>query len=354
MNILERYIARAVAGATLLVLVILLVLYAFATFINELDKVGRGTYHVWVALEYVVLTLPRRVGDLFPACALLGTMLGLGALASNSELVAVRAAGVSMARIALAVLKVGVVLMLGAYLVVDRLAPMTEQTALGKRAVALGKPMGIESGMGFWARDGDRYINIRKLYPGGRLGDIRIFEFDPQRRLRQVTRADAGRYEKTHWWFEGVSIGHIEAGGVRMESRSGMRWTSLLSPDLLNVVLVEVENLSAAELWSYVEYLRANQLDAIRYETAFWAKLTAPLTIGVMMFVAIPFAFGSLRTIGMGQRILVGALLGMGFYIFDNAFRSFGQVAQLNPWVSTLLPTGVFFLFGVWRMRRVR
>jgi lipopolysaccharide export system permease protein len=354
MNILERYIARAVAGATLLVLTILLMLYAFANFVNELDKVGRGTYSVWVALEYVVLGLPRRVGELFPSCALLGTMLGLGALASSSELVAIRAAGVSLARIAAAVLKVGAILMLGAYPIADQLAPKAEQIAQGKRAVALGKPMGIESGMGFWARDGDRYINIRKLYPEGRLEQIRIFELDPDRRLREVTRAASGRFRQTHWWFEGISIGRLgKDRSLTLETRAGMPWTSLLSPDLLNVVLVEVDNLSAAELWGYVEYLRANRLDAIRYETAFWAKLAAPLTIGVMMFVAIPFAFGPLRAAGMGQRLLVGGLLGIGFFIIDNAFRSFGQVAHVEPLVSALLPTGVFLLFGVWMMRRV-
>ena len=103
-----------------------------------------------------------------------------------------------------------------------------------------------------------------------------------------------------------------------------------------------------------MRYLRDNRQDSAPYELALWGKLMAPLATGVMIFLAIPFVFGPLRSVGMGQRVLVGALVGIGFHIMNQTFQQLGLVYGLSPVLSAVLPTGLFLALGIWMMRRVR
>jgi lipopolysaccharide export system permease protein len=354
MSILERYIGRTVAVSTLVVLAVLLALYTFVSFAEELEDVGKGNYDVMAALRFVVYSLPSRVHELFPAAALIGTMLGLGQLASSSELIAVRAAGVSLRAITLAVMKMGLLLMLVSLTVGEVVAPKAEQAAQRERAIAQGRQVAMSSEHGYWARDGRHFVNVRTLHADGRLQDLYIYEFAQGQRLQRVVHARAAAYLHGAWQLTGVAESRIGPDGVTTEHREQAQWPSLLSPELLNVVVVRPNALSAAELWDYIGYLRDNGLETTRYELTFWAKVVAPLTTGVMVFLAIPFVFGPLRSVSLGQRTLTGALVGMGFHIFDRAFQSFGQVYGLPPLASALLPSLVFLGVGVAMMRRVR
>ena len=111
MNILDRYIATTVISSSLMTLLVLASLAAFFSFLGQLSDLSE-TFGVWQAAEYVILSLPRRAYEVFPTSVLLGSLLGLGALASNSELIVMRASGLSVRRITLSVIKAGIILML--------------------------------------------------------------------------------------------------------------------------------------------------------------------------------------------------------------------------------------------------
>jgi lipopolysaccharide export system permease protein len=168
-KILDAYIGRTVIAGTLLALFILLAVDLFFAFTNEIQDLGVGDYSLVDIFAYVGLTVPRRVHELFPMAALLGSLLSLGALASNSELVAIRAAGVSVLRIAQSVLKAGVIMLVVAAAIGEWLAPWAEQQAQQRRAQAQSETITFQSAHGFWARDSQRYINIRQILPDTRL-----------------------------------------------------------------------------------------------------------------------------------------------------------------------------------------
>lgn len=353
MKILDRYIGTTVAMSSLLVMLVLLALFFFIDFVNNLRDVGKGNYNAVTAVQYVLLSQPRRIYELFPLAALLGTMLGLGTLAAGSELTAIRAAGVSLARIVLSVMKVAAIMMLGVVLVGELAAPKSEQYAQSLRSMALSSHIAIGTRYGFWSRDEHSFINIRTILPGGRFNDIYVYEFDDKQNLRVATHAAKGQREDDgKWLLEDIVQSEITPSGVMTRQIARAQWSSLLSPDVVGVVLVKPERLSLWNLYHYIDYLRANSQNTQRHELAFWGKILAPLTTGVMVFLAIPFVFGSPRSVGMGQRVLVGSLLGVSFHLLNQISIHIGLVYELSPLLSVLFPATLFLLIALLLLSR--
>ncbi len=353
MKILDRYIGTTVTTTTLIVMAVLLSLFTVTTFVGELDDVGKGNYGLWEATQYVFLTLPRLAYQLFPSVALLGSIIGLGILASNSELLVLRASGVSLARIVGSVMKIGVVLVIVTTLLGEAVAPISERYAQNMRSQALTDKIALKTRGGFWARDGEHFVHIRDLYPDGSLGDISIYQLDEKHRLGEVTHAEQAHYRDEKWVLENIARSTIANDTVITERQPAANWESLLNPDLVGIVAVNPEFLSAWGLYKYNQYLHDNGLSADRYEQAFWKKITSPLATGVMVFLAIPFIFGPLRSVAIGQRVLVGTLVGIGFHVANQGFSFIGLVYGLNPFLTATLPTMVFFGLALFLTRRV-
>lgn len=353
MRLLDRYIGRTVAASTGVVMAVLLAMYFFSSFVGELDYVGQGKYTFILAVQYSLLLLPRQLYELFPLTALLGAILGLGALASSSELTVIRAAGVSVRRVILSVFKVGLLMVLLVIVVGELVSPPLEKFARIERAKALAANISVNTEDGFWVREGNTFINIRRLLPGGVASNISLYRFDDAHRLESLIWARKGRYSEKGWELERVRISHISEEGVRIERRKRLPWKTTLTPEVIDIVAMPPENLSIWDLYGYVKYLWENGLDARRYELALWMRAMAPFATAGMVLLAVPFVFGSLRSVGIGQRITVGGLLGIGFYLFNGVFSRIGIVYDIPPLLSAVLPTFLLYIFWMVLMRRV-
>lgn len=353
MKTLDKYIGRVVASHTFVVLAVFLSLFIFSFFINEVDDIGNGSYTVWHAIVYVLLTIPTLAYQLFPSMALIGTIIGLGALASNSELVAIRAAGVSLNRIVVSVMKTGFILILFAGLLGEVVAPETERYAKNMRSAALTNKITLKTDHGLWARDGNHFVHIRELMADGSLNNVSIYEIDNDGRLKLITHAEKAHYRGEQWVLENIARSSINADSVTSEKLPNMNWESLLNPELVGVVSVNPDLLSAWGLFKYNAYLRDNGLETERYEQAFWKKIISPLTTGIMVFIAIPFIFGPLRSVAIGLRIVVGTLAGIGFYAFSQVFAFMGLAYQMNPFLSVIIPPALFLALAVYLTRRI-
>jgi lipopolysaccharide export system permease protein len=352
-NLLDRYIARHVIGGTLVWLMALVVLFNFIAFVDDLDSIGKGDYSVGRALEYMLLTTPGRAFDLFPLAALIGALMGLGALASSSELAVIRSAGVSVNRICAAVMGGALVLMTLAILLGELVAPPAERIAQSRRSVAISDELRSEKESGFWIRDARSFINIRRVLPGNRLEDVLIYEFDAGRRLRVATRARRARFEDGGWVLENIVQSRLSDDGVTRAHIAAASWESLFDPELLTVVTVKPESLSIPGLNRYMDYLRENGLDTSRYELALWHKLVYPLATGVMIVLAVPMVLGRLKAAGLGQRIVVGVVVGIAFHVLNQASGHLGLVYGLSAAMSATLPTALFAAAAGWMLRRV-
>ena len=353
-SILDRYIGITVISSILIALLVLVSLETFITFMSELRDVGRNNYGITQAMTYVLMTLPRRLYEFFPTAALLGSILGLGTLASHSELLIMRASGLSILQLTVSVFKTGGMVMLIVFIIGEVVAPVTEQNAQNYRSVRLDDRITMQSSHGLWVRDGLSFINVKTVLPGEKLEDIKIHEFDDNNKLRVSTFAHKAEYREDTWVLEGIQQSIIDENGVTTRHSEKATWNSILNPDLINVVVIKPELLSMWSLGDYIRYLKTNHQDASRYQLAFWTKLVAPLATGVMILLAVPFVFGPLRNVSMGQRVLTGVMLGITFYILNQMFGQMSQIYNFNPFLGAAVPTIVFMIGTVVFIKRVR
>lgn len=354
MKLIDQYIGGTVLANILVVLSILLSLFIFFAFIDELQDVGKGKYSVTDAFQYTLMTVPRLFYEVFPIAALLGTIVGLGLLANNSELTVIRAAGVSLRRISWSVMRVGLALIVVVLLVGEWLAPIADKSGQVSRSVAMSGKFSYRKSSGLWARDGLDFINIREILAGQRLGGIVVFEFGEDNQLKKIIRAQEAVLRKHSWLLQDVEISRFFPERVDVQTMPEQEWKTTLSPELLDIVTVKPNTLSVFGLYQYVSYLHDNGLNAERYELAMWNKLISPVITAVMIFLAVPFVFGPLRSVSVGQRILVGALVGIGFHLFNRVFNYLTLVFEFDPLVSAVTPTIIFSVIAYFLMKRVR
>ena len=352
-SIIDRYIGKSVATGVFSVLLLLLVLMGFFELLAELDDVEKG-YTTLKAFTYVALVLPRYAYELFPVATLLGSLIGLGTLASHSELTAMRAAGISISQILLAVLKAGLVLLLIVVFVGEYLAPLTEQQAQRMKMESLSDRVALKTRYGFWSRNGDSFINVRQILPDARLADISIYDYDQGQRLRSAIHADfAGYREDGRWLLERVRRSEFKDERIKVEQFDSLEWETLLEPTVLDVIRVKPHMLPAWDLYRYITFLRQNGQESSTYAVAFWNKLIAPVVTLVMLFLSIPFVFGPLRSVGIGQRIFTGSIIGIVFYLINKTLSYMAVVYGVPPFIATALPATLFFMMGFWFLRRV-
>ncbi|MGD8407945.1 MAG: LPS export ABC transporter permease LptG [Thiohalophilus sp.] len=353
MKIIERYIGQAVINGVMAVLAVLVALFALIDFVDEFDQVGRGSYNIWHAMAYVVMELPRQMYEIFPMAVLLGTMLGLGMLANNRELVVIRSAGLSINRIVWAIMKTAAMLILLAMVIGEVVAPPLHEYSNQKRLQLMGTKISLNSQYGLWARDGDTYINVRRIDSQARLRGIHLYTFDGQR-MRVQLRARTAQYDGEQWLLKNVTRYEFDGKTTRKERFDTLQWKTLLDPDLIGVVTVDPDSLAVWRLDSYIDYLQDNGLDSGQYELALWGKLVMPFSLAAMVLLAVPFVFGSQRNTGMGQQILVGFLIGIVFYIANRLAGQMGLVYEFPPALAAALPTVLVITVSLLLFRRLR
>ena len=199
MQILNRYLFNAIAGSTGVVILVLLSLGGFIEFVGQLDDLGEGNYDLWKALQYVALKLPFLAAALLPVSVLLGSLLGLGALASGSELIIMRAAGVSPLRMARSVAVTGVIIALIGGGVAEFIAPQMDLYARQMRAVAKSGEADI-AGSSAWLRDGNMIFNVRPSIDGVDFGGVYVFRVGNGVFLSGIGRGDSVRSDEDGAW----------------------------------------------------------------------------------------------------------------------------------------------------------
>jgi lipopolysaccharide export system permease protein len=353
MKILDRYIARVVVTGTGIALLVVVGLDAFFMVIGEIEAVGKGSYTMGKMLLYIVLSVPHGVYELFPMATLLGSLMGMGALAANSELIAMRASGLSVWRIERSVLQVGVFMLLGAAVVGEVVAPAAEQIGQQLRLSATNKTVSFLGSHGLWVRDGNLYINAGNVLAEDELANINVYALDEKRRLSTITHAAKAHYTDGKWELRNLRQTRFEGDNVTTSRHKKIIWESLLTPDLLSIVALKPQTMSVRDINQFSRYLEDNGLDSRQYRYAFWERLMMPLSALVMLFISVPFVFGGMRSVSAGLRLFLGILVGFGFYLTSQVMTQVGQVYGLHPLVAAVIPSLVFIAAGVYAVRRV-
>ena len=161
-------------------------------------------------------------------------------------------------------------------------------------------------------------------------------------------------YQEGRWVLEGISRSTLNGDAVQTEQLSSLAVASAISPRILDVLAANPNDLSIRDLWVYVGYLERNGLDAQSYRLALWRKLLAPLSYLAMLVIGMPFVFGPQRSAGTGQRLLVGLLLGLAFFMANYLLGNVVLLYGYPPLVGAILPSLLFLAAGFLALHRLR
>lgn len=351
-KILDLYIARTILGTTAMSLAVLVSLSALIKFIEQMKSVGKGSYDMTVAAVYVFLSLPRELELFFPMATLIGGLIGMGILASNSELVVMQTAGQSRWNIIGSAMKSAILMVLFVMVIGEWVAPLSEAKAKEIRTQAISGGSLFSSSRLVWAKDGDNFVSIGEVVDKNTLRDVNVYEFDSDLLLSQITTAKNAQYVEKNWHLQDVKYTYLSQQNIRVKDADEGTWTSSITPDKLGVVTVKPEALSIRGLLDYISYLDNNGQNSDRYRLAFWRKVLQPVSIGVMLLMALSFIFGPLRSVTMGARVIMGVLTGFGFFVSNEVFGALSTVYQIPPFVGAALPSLVFATTAVYLLRR--
>ncbi len=356
MDVITRYIAKEVVKGSLIALLVLLTLFNLFTFSDELKDLGEGGYGLKEIFYYLALTSPRVLYELMPSSALLGSLFVLGAMANHRELIAMRAAGLSVVGIIKSVMAAGAFLVIFSVLIGEFIAPMAERKAQLIKTTAQNKKVVIQSEYGLWLREGDKFINVRQIKDDGELADVSIYQLkEDSYHLDVATHAERGVFLGNETWrLEGIRQSEISRKQIFANEMKEQEWKTSVDPDLLDVVVVKADNLSLYGLAMYIEFLKENNQQAQTFELAFWSRLINPLVTFIMLLVSAPFVIGVKRGVSTGGRMMLGVLIGMSFNIADKIVGHMSLVYELNPALMAMLPSMIIFTLAIYALRKVQ
>ena len=354
MSLMATYLMRNILTSTLLVMLVLLALAGLFEFIGQLDGV-QGNYGIPQALLYAVLRLPQLSFEMLPIASLIGALLGLGALANNSELVVMRTAGLSVADLARMVAISGSVLMVLTALVGEYIGPPLDYFARTMRDEARYEQEGRDIGSAAWVKDGPVILHLERINTEFEFGALYMYRFNEDNSLLSIARAEnSGIDDDDNWILENFSETRFDHDSVQVVESSVAVESFDVDAEMLGITLVKPVSLSARGLLSYIDYLKRNELDAQRYETELWSRVARTVTVVVMPVLALAFVFGSLRSAGAGGRLMIGVLIGLAYFLASEMTANSGQVFNLNPAVVTWLPSIALLIVTLFALTRVR
>ncbi len=320
--------------------------------LDELGDLGKGVYQISDALLYVSLMFPTWLLEFFPMSVLIGALFGMGSMAANSELTVMRASGMTTWRIAGATIKASFILMVFVVIVGEWLSPVSGRVAQQIRTSAISGGDLSFSKTGLWAKKGQQIIQLGNVLSTGELGKITLYEMNEQNNLVSIVRAEKGQFDGHRWILHKVQEIKFQAEQVVTVNSTRKVWDNPLEDDQLETLVLEPESLNLLGLYNYLNYLSDNNMETREFELALWRKIMQPVSIAVMMFLAVSFIFGPMRSVSMGARILSGVLFGFVFYMANQSFGPISLVFNLPPFLGATLPLIVFAMLGYGLMKR--
>jgi len=352
MHILDRYIAKMIFNSNLVVLLVFLGLRLFVGIFGELNDLGQGNYGILQVAQYALLTLPLDIYQLYPNIALLGSLAGLGILASTNELTVIRVSGVSIARISWIVIRVAMVLTIFMTLIGEFIAPSLDQYAKKQKFFLETGVLTDDSKTNLWLHEENTFINIGLVDANRKLENITRFSFNDAGELSSISYAVMAKEVDRQWHFYDVQTTRFYADHVVTEKSPEAAWTLKFRPHLL--IAQNPTGMNLKTVLQQAQYNKTNGLEVSNYLLNFWQRVLQPLATLIMVYLAIPFIFGPLRSSTMGLRILSGVMTGLAFYIINRFFGPFSIVYQIPPFVAAVIPLILFFMIGLvlmWRKR---
>ncbi|MFK5894709.1 MAG: LPS export ABC transporter permease LptG [Pseudomonadota bacterium] len=354
MNIIDKYIAKIVLAAIFIIFLAILSLDSFISFIRISNDIGRGSFDLYHAFQYLLLSIPSRIYLIFPFAVPIGAMMGLSYLNSSSELIAMRTAGISTYQIIFSVLKLGIFLSLLSFVIGEYLAPITDKIAQREKNIAIYNNLTLDIKKEIWVRDKNTYTNIRSVLADKSLSGISIYTFQLNNTMKHSLYADKAYYNGNNWILVDVKKTIFESNQLIIENYPQLKWQTPFNLDLVDLITSEISNLSTYDLYQFAQYLDKNNINSKSYYLQFWQRITAPFTLLVILLFTFPFSISNNRSGKMGEKLLIGIVIGLVFNMTNKISAEFALLFDFSPFLSATLLTSITLVISLLLIRRIR
>lgn len=352
-RIVAKHVTKTTALAMLGATAVLSVLQVLFTYLGELGALNEN-YNAWQALLYVMWGAPRYLYEILPIAALIGAVLGLGTLASNSELVIMRSIGISLWRIVGWVIRSALILVILSFALSEWVIPYTNEQAKGVKDHRSVNALGEVKG--YWTREGQRFIYIDYANAQGQLKHVQVVDFDEGYHLKGVLNAAQGQFVKDgDWNLERVSqVDILPQGNATLVNAAQLPLSLALQPKYVHIVTIDPEDLSPSQLISFMSYMEEYSQVPKTYKLAFWQKVASPFALIALVVIACSFIFGPLRQQSMGFRLVIALFIGLSFFYLQDFLGYASLVYSPSPAWFVFVPIILMMLVGGYLLRRAR
>ncbi len=345
MSTLTRYLLRRVLGGIGMTLLAVVAVLTLIDFIDEARRVRTGGYSFGDVVQVILLTTPQRIYEMLPVSIFIGSLLSLGQLAANSEMVAMRAAGLGVGRIVRILLVMGLSLGAATIFIGERIAPLGVEKAWALKS-QYRAPSTAQAGL--WLRRDGKYIRVQREADRRQLSDVLLYEMNDEGRLQRSLHAQGAEFDGEHWVLQNVRETHLDAeGNVHTRHRAQFPAHVLPPVDVLELMTRPADEMPIADLERYLTHFSEQDMQLRSHHFAWWQRIALPLSCVAVLLLTIPFAFAQSREGGLGQRVFIGVLSGIAIYVFNRLFAHLGVVMGLAPWQAAFLPIAVLLLLGL-------
>jgi lipopolysaccharide export system permease protein len=358
-RVLHRYIIREYLKIFALSLGSLMLIYIVVLFFQKMSTFNKYQAPFYLMFEYLLYKVPEATFQwTIPYAALFSTLLTLGMLSRHSEITAFKAGGISLYRITLPLIFIVLIISFFSFLGNDYLVPFTNQKTRDLIEVKIKKdpPRSLLKNFKIWYRGDHHIFNIQLLDPSKKaLKGFTLYKFDDQFRCVQRIDAKEVRWVDEKWrFYDGTIRDFDESGSLQATSFEEMDFPMKEDWESLHKFAWDSDEMSYAELRTYIREIQASGYDATRYLVALHSKLSYPLLNVIMVLIGIPFALKSGRSGGValsiGVSVMIGFIYGVVFYVFI----SFGKSGVLPPVLACWIPTFLFGLAGIFTLMSLR
>ena len=345
---LTIYMAKMFLVRVFAVLAILVVVLQVLDLLGESDHIlafkGNGQAEI---LSYIGLRIPGIIQRFLPFCVLLGTIVTLITLNQNSEVVSMKAAGLSAHQVLAPLVVASLVIAVASFAFNDRIVSRATATLNRWEGVNYGKmPSGLEAMTNVWVRDGDDLIHADVVEGRGRqtvLTAVNIYDRTGGT-LSKIVTADRGTAVEGGWRLVNAVVFDVASG--TKSATSSLLALEGVRPDQFTLASVDAAGLSFARLSSAITDLKAAGRPTAALEAALWHKIAGPMSTILMPLLGAVAAFGLARSGKLFVRAVVGMFLGFMYFVADNFGLAMGNLGAYPPLLAAWGPFALFLLIG--------
>ncbi|MGD9811027.1 MAG: LPS export ABC transporter permease LptG [Sphingobium sp.] len=347
---LSIYMARTFIVRTFAVLAMLAVVLMTLDLLGEsgdiLSVPGNGETELW---RYIGMRLPQIIATFLPFSVLLGTLITLATMNQHSEIVSMKAAGLSAHQILAPLIAAAIAIAVASFAFNERIVTRANAALDVWKSVDYGevpRDSGVKTNI--WVREGNNLVTAGIITGHGdavKLRQVEIFH-RVDNRLIDIVRAPTGRYDPAakDWILDGARQFDVNRGTSRslgtIHAGEGIR------PDQFTLAKVNADGLNFMALRRAIKDLRDAGRPTASLEASLWHKFSKPLSAVLMPLLGSVAAFGLARSGHLFVRAVIGMALGFTYFVADNFALAMGNLGAYPPLLAAWAPFLLFLLLG--------